>query len=275
MMAMARIRTIKPELARHEGLFELERASGLPMRLVWALLPMICDREGLFKWRPRALKCDILPYDELDFAHVLDALVEAGFLVKYRVGDDWYGAVPTFSKHQFVNAREQDSSLPAPDAADETVTRAARVAHASVNWNSPARGEGKGREQEGNRKGTEVQLGAVNGSKPAARPTETRLVIGNGLFETFWSAYPKKVGKLAAKRAWEKLQPSDALADEMLAALKWQVQQDAWRREAGRFIPNPATWLNAGRWDDQPNTTPRVSERTLAVARAGEEFLKS
>lgn len=165
---MARIRTIKPELARHEGLFELERASGFPIRLAWALLPTICDREGRFKWRPRAMKYDILPYDELDFAALLDVLRAAGLLVKYRVGDDWYGVIPTFTKHQHVNSRELDSVLPGPDAADETMTRAARVEDASADRNSPARGEGKGREGKGTGREQEGKgEGASCGRTPA------------------------------------------------------------------------------------------------------------
>jgi hypothetical protein len=142
---LARIRSIKPEIAKHEGLFELEQATGFPIRFTWALLPTVCDREGRFKWRPRPLKADILPYDTVDFDRVLDAFLQAGFLSKYRVGSEWYGWIPTFEKHQYVNNRETASELPDPFDAEELVTRDPRVAHAP-------RGEGnrKGREQEGN-----------------------------------------------------------------------------------------------------------------------------
>ena len=27
---------------------------------------------------------------------------------------------------------------------------------------------------------------------------------------------------------------------------------EQWLREGGRFIPNPSTWINQGRWDDEP-----------------------
>ena len=26
---------------------------------------------------------------------------------------------------------------------------------------------------------------------------------------------------------------------------------EQWQKEGGRFIPNPTTWLNQGRWDDE------------------------
>lgn len=116
---MPRIRTIKPELARHEDLYQLERTTGLPIRFAWALLPTICDREGRFKWRPRDLKLDILPYDEFDFSRVLDAWLTRGQLVKYRVGREWYGWLPTFRKHQSINNKEPPSSLPSIEDAEE------------------------------------------------------------------------------------------------------------------------------------------------------------
>src|ERR1035438_7461939 len=78
--AMQRIRTVKPEFFQHEGLFDLEMQVGLPVRLAFVGLWTCCDREGRFPWRPRKLKTDILPYDDLDFAAVLDALAGGGFL---------------------------------------------------------------------------------------------------------------------------------------------------------------------------------------------------
>lgn len=100
---------------------------------------------------------------------------------------------------------------------------------------------------------------------------------GNGLrerFAEFWKLYPKKVGKDAAWRSWQKRRPDADLTSTMLGTLAWQKQTDNWIREGGRFVPNPATWLNQGRWEDEPGQQPRVNDRTLAAARATEEFLK-
>lgn len=71
-------------------------------------------------------------------------------------------------------------------------------------------------------------------------------------FATFYAAYPKKVAKDAAWRWWNKHRPDAALLKTMLTALAWQTQQETWLRERGRYVPNPATWLNAGRWQDEP-----------------------
>jgi hypothetical protein len=111
---MARIRTVKPELFKHEELFDLEKQTGLPIRVAFMGLFTCADREGRFKWRPRALKLDILPYDNVDFDCVLDSLASTGFIEKYEVDGEQYGWIPTFSKHQSINLREAQSTLPAP-----------------------------------------------------------------------------------------------------------------------------------------------------------------
>ena len=78
-----RIRTIKPEFFTHDGIFEAEEETGLPLRLAYIGLWCAADREGRFRWEPRRLRVQILPYDDVDFSRVLDALVTRGFLVKY------------------------------------------------------------------------------------------------------------------------------------------------------------------------------------------------
>jgi len=80
-------------------------------------------------------------------------------------------------------------------------------------------------------------------------------------FETFWLQYPKKVGKAAAMKAWKRVKPDAALYDRIMQAVEKSKQSEQWTREGGRYIPNPATWINQGRWDDvlmpfvQPNNT--------------------
>lgn len=109
-----RIRTIKPEFFLHVGLFDLEHETSLPVRLVFAGLWCAADRRGRFRWEPRKLKAQILPYDEVDFSRVLDALATRGFLVRYASQGIEFGWIPTFEKHQIVNNRERESELPSP-----------------------------------------------------------------------------------------------------------------------------------------------------------------
>ena len=69
-------------------------------------------------------------------------------------------------------------------------------------------------------------------------------------FDRFWAAYPRKVGKGAAERSFERIHPDAALLDGMLRAIETQRQSDTWQRG---YIPNPATWLNQRRWEDEPD----------------------
>lgn len=107
-----RIRTVKPEFFNHEAIFEAERQSGLPLRLAFIGLWCAADRAGRFKWEPRRLGVQILPYDGADFSRVLHALATRGFIVKYRVGDACFGAIPSFEKHQIINNKESASAIP-------------------------------------------------------------------------------------------------------------------------------------------------------------------
>ena len=67
-------------------------------------------------------------------------------------------------------------------------------------------------------------------------------------FELFWSVYPRKVGKEAARKAFAKVKEPVEL---LINAVEKQKQTEQWTREGGRFIPYPATWLNQGRWNDE------------------------
>lgn len=141
---MARIRTIKPEFFRHSDLYEAEKETGLPLRLAFAGLWTAADKAGRFKWKPRELKLDCLPHDDVDFSRVLDALATRGWLVRYAVQGVEYGAIPTWEIHQVINNRETPSKLPAPSE-NNILTREPRVDDALA---TPPKGKGREGERE-------------------------------------------------------------------------------------------------------------------------------
>lgn len=145
---MGRIRTIKPEFFTHWELYELEKEFALPLRVAFAGLWTQVDREGRFQWIPQQLKLGCLPYDEVDFSRVLDALSTRDFIRKYVVDGREYGVIPGFLDHQIVNNRERASSLPDPSS-DEGLTRAPRVDDASATREVHALAERKGKEGKG------------------------------------------------------------------------------------------------------------------------------
>lgn len=164
----SRIRTVKPELFRHEGLFEAEQESGLPLRFAFIGLFTVCDRDGIFRWQPRQIKLDVMPYDSTDFSRVLDALMTRGFIRRYACGSDEYGVIPSFPRHQVINNREKNSIYPTIEDADKVYAcensglqaREARVNDASATREGKDQGEGKGREGE-----QEGEQGSTRGSR--------------------------------------------------------------------------------------------------------------
>jgi hypothetical protein len=70
-------------------------------------------------------------------------------------------------------------------------------------------------------------------------------------FETFWKEYPRKTGKGAAKRAFEKALLKGATLESLVSAVRRQKCGSQWTRDGGQFIPHPATWLNQERWEDE------------------------
>lgn len=94
---------------------------------------------------------------------------------------------------------------------------------------------------------------------PPNPPRGTQSDIQEERFNEFWTEYPKKVGKKAAQNSWKKLKPDAVLFERIMQAVKNAKDSEQWDRENGRFIPNPSTWLNQGRWDDE--LTPVSTDR--------------
>ena len=67
---------------------------------------------------------------------------------------------------------------------------------------------------------------------------------------TFGIKYPKKTGKGAAFGAWKKITKDEK--QKIDSALDWQILSDQWLKDSGQYIPNPQTYLNQKRWDDEP-----------------------
>lgn len=114
---MARIRTIKPEFFRHEGLQDCEAENpGSYVMLVFAGLWGHCDKAGRFEWRPRQLKLDILPFLNFDMGKTLALLERIGVLFQYEVDGVKYGCIPSLAEHQRFSGKEaqEPEKHPAP-----------------------------------------------------------------------------------------------------------------------------------------------------------------
>ena len=107
---------------------------------------------------------------------------------------------------------------------------------------------------------TNVTTQALQKPLPEKRREEKIIVLSkdNTQSEKIYNLYPKKVGKDAALKAIKKaLVAVDANTLEQIVTeyAESQKGQDA------QFIPNPSTWFNQGRWQDDRSTWKRENKQ--------------
>jgi hypothetical protein len=145
---VGRIRSIKPEFLRHEGLQDLEKANpGKCCMLVFAGLWTACDKLGRFEWRPRTLKLDILPFLPFDMAETLELLEGAGQLRRYVVDGKEYGVIDTFEEHQRITGKEATAPAKYPEPPSAKPVKRTGI-DGETPETHPGAQEGKGREEE-------------------------------------------------------------------------------------------------------------------------------
>jgi len=218
-----RIRTIKPEFWMHEGLCSKSEFTRL---LAIALLNW-ADDEGYFLANPVLIRGQVFPFldDSTKIPRALQDLSSVGW-IDLGIDDQGraVGKIKNFAKHQRV-----DKPNPSKLKASSVFLDDSKNVLGLLLEDSKEEGkgmEGKGKEGNKERKG-----------KPT---TES--------FEQFWSAYPKKIAKADAERAWDKIKPDLQL---VLTSLNWQTKSDDWTKDGGKYIPYPASYLNAKRYEDE------------------------
>jgi len=87
-------------------------------------------------------------------------------------------------------------------------------------------------------------------------------------FEQFWAVYPKKVAKQDALKKWLTKKPP---LDLVLGALEWQSKQ--WSEL--KYIPNPSTYLNQGRWEDEQSKDLARVDQPAPVSKRTESLMGS
>lgn len=85
----------------------------------------------------------------------------------------------------------------------------------------------------------------------------------NHQFEKFWKAYPRKVAKKTALRAWTKLNPDQNLFNDIIGGLEDYKKTQAWQKDGGSFIPHPTTFLNQERYYDEIVPQKEIQQRPV------------
>lgn len=117
---MARSRIIKPGFFRNEDLAELPAMT----RLLFAGLWTLADKEGRLEDRPKRIRADVFPYDDLTGADVhsmLHELAVGGFIERYSAAGVQVIAIVKWHDHQQPHHKEADSELPGPEEAEPQV----------------------------------------------------------------------------------------------------------------------------------------------------------
>jgi hypothetical protein len=231
---MARIRTIKPDFWTDGTMVKLSPFARLLYIGMWNFT--MCDH-GHVADDSMKLKLQILPMDPVNIDELLAEIVDAGRVTRIVDADGRsYLHIKRFEDHQKIDPRwktrcsacsQKDSLKPA-----ETPVSLGELPDTPSNSQQLTLGrDGKGWE------------GKKTSSSPAAPSKE---------FATFWDAYPKKISKQAALKAWNKAAKTADPADIIAGARRYAALV---KGSEPQFIKGPDGWLNAGRWEDEAVTT--------------------
>ena len=192
-----------------------------------------CDDFGRFDGRTAVIKNRLFPLkDNLTIKSVetaINKLASAGLVALYVFEGKPYLHLPTWNEHQTIRAKR--SKYPEPEnICKQMISDASKCSRNPIQSNpNPIQSESESESESNTRKALE------------------------SAFDAFWAVYPKKTGKEAARKAFKKIPKS---AHSLLVpAVEAQKKSRQWMEENGRFIPNPATWLNQGRWEDEVQTS--------------------
>lgn len=108
---MARARNIKPGFFRNADLVELSMTARLLFIGLWTM----ADRAGRLEDRPKQIKMELFPADDVDCVACLNELASIGVIDRYESGGVRVIQVVNFSKHQNPHKDEKASTLPDRD----------------------------------------------------------------------------------------------------------------------------------------------------------------
>ncbi|MFZ6875946.1 hypothetical protein ACO0LF_28120 [Undibacterium sp. Di27W] len=198
---MPRARNIKP------GFFKNDELSEIPPfgRLLFIGLWTIADRSGRLENRPKGIKGNLFPHDEIDVVSLLAALHKHGFIQLYTVDRIKYIQICKFDVHQNPHMNEDDSEIPAPtprrknrkklstrvvpECSDTTPADSYNLIPDSLNTISPAKAAPCS--------ASDLKKNTASKSKKLSSADEKKEE-----FETAWKAYPRRPGA-SKKEAWQ------------------------------------------------------------------------
>lgn len=92
------------------------------------------------------------------------------------------------------------------------------------------------------KKEAEATLGMEGKVLPKTPPSPNR-------FDEFWRIYPRRQAKTRATQAWKSIKPPEV--DSILKHVCDMAMTEDWKKEGGKYVPLPASYLNGRRWEDE------------------------
>ena len=236
---MARARNIKPAFFDNDDL-----AENAPIgRLLFIGLWTLADYKGNFIWREKRIKARILPYDNCDIKKLAINLDKSGFIRFYSDGDEMYCNVLNFTKHQNPHKNERDKGSNIPEYSDD-MRQAVDLKGLTINRD---------------------KSGLIPEDSDSDR-ADSLLLIPDSLFpltdsleekpepqtfvcfERFWEIWPKKTDRKNAEKKWKTAKVDE---DKFKLVHDHLITRKAYDFTDKQFIPNPTTYINGAKWNDE------------------------
>ena len=126
-----------------------EEMAGLSFvaQLLCERLPMKCDKNGTFLWKPNTIKHDLFGKDSKVTQDIFDAALQEvqtrGWIKRWTIGSDHYATFTPFQEYQGIHGSEltNDSRWPSPKIGQDFLGLP-RTDEEVSNGNSKGKGEG-------------------------------------------------------------------------------------------------------------------------------------
>jgi len=204
------------------------------------------DDVGLIPRSHKTLKATIVPMWECTLAQFdewVAAIVKEGLWKEVEYKDDRFYIMTKFQEHQTLKKDRQPQTF-----LSITLDKDPKVSWEVLSEVLESLGfhlEDSGFHLESEEKRSEEKRSKRREEKTSPQNGDETL------FPEFWTAYPRKVGKKDAQRAWMKAMKTGVTFKTIIESLeKWKVSNQ-WTKDNGEFIPHASTWLNKERWNDE------------------------
>ena len=123
-------------------------------------------------------------------------------------------------------------------------------------------------ENNGEQKGTTGNKRSGEGEGEGEGKGEKIYTSKSAEFFLFWKEYPNKKNKQTAMARWDRMRVTAGLYEKIMEGLARAKNSREWAEKDGRYIPHPASWLNAGGWENEyrPIVTDKPTPRAAAPA---------